>query len=327
MAEAADTPQHRFYCHFCRKETEPQLPDLVCPTCESDFIEEVTEDSSNLDLLFIHLNQTFPGLKCLCNKQIQFISKTRTGCRSFDLSLLTDKEICWKLIGDCKNCYLASRCTLGPLVGGKLGAEFGQNPPNSFDCRKGQPAELQEQDSPFNSEQDESSRPEQIPAVYGIMQQVFSELLATSGSSSSTPTELSSMMQLYSNPGDYAWGQGGLDAVVTELLERLENTGPPPAEQEMISLLPSVCVSQEQIADCRLECPVCREEYSLSESVRKLPCHHFFHSDCIVPWLELHDTCPVCRKSLDGVDNNLPPTSQQPQDELSDRQHPERWSV
>ena len=23
-----------------------------------------------------------------------------------------------------------------------------------------------------------------------------------------------------------------------------------------------------------------------------------------------HDTCPVCRKSLDGVDNSLPPTSE-----------------
>lgn len=27
----------------------------------------------------------------------------------------------------------------------------------------------------------------------------------------------SSMLQLYGNPGDYAWGQGGLDAVITEV--------------------------------------------------------------------------------------------------------------
>lgn len=75
---------------------------------------------------------------------------------------------------------------------------------------------------------------------------------------------------LHSNPGDYAWGQAGLDAVITQvcearrhfkkarersnlqvscvlqLLGQLENTGPPPAEKEKISSLPTVNISQEQ---------------------------------------------------------------------------------
>ncbi|XP_016388344.1 E3 ubiquitin-protein ligase RNF115-like isoform X2 [Sinocyclocheilus rhinocerous] len=116
---------------------------------------------------------------------------------------------------------------------------------------------------------------------------------------------------LHSNPGDYAWRQGGLDVVITQLLGQSENTGPPPAEKEMISSLPTISISSEQAA-CQLECPVCREEYSEGESVRQLPCLHYFHSNCIVPWLQLHDTCPVCRESLDGEDRGFQPQAGPP---------------
>lgn len=46
-----------------------------------------------------------------------------------------------------------------------------------------------------------------------------------------------------------------------------------------------------------MQCSVCWEDFSLGEKVRKLHCDHLYHEPCIVPWLELHGTCPVCRKS------------------------------
>uniref|UniRef100_A0A4W6C5A8 RING-type E3 ubiquitin transferase n=1 Tax=Lates calcarifer TaxID=8187 RepID=A0A4W6C5A8_LATCA len=104
---------------------------------------------------------------------------------------------------------------------------------------------------------------------------------------------------LHSNPMDYAWGANGLDAIITQLLNQFENTGPPPADRDKIKSLPTVQVTDEHVAS-GLECPVCKEDYSVGENVRQLPCNHMFHNDCIVPWLEQHDTCPVCRKSLSG---------------------------
>ncbi|XP_059553449.1 E3 ubiquitin-protein ligase RNF126 isoform X23 [Myotis daubentonii] len=104
---------------------------------------------------------------------------------------------------------------------------------------------------------------------------------------------------LHSNPMDYAWGANGLDAIITQLLNQFENTGPPPADKEKIQALPTVTVTEEHVGS-GLECPVCKDDYELGERVRQLPCNHLFHDGCIVPWLEQHDSCPVCRKSLTG---------------------------
>nr|RLV63599.1 hypothetical protein DV515_00018111 [Chloebia gouldiae] len=153
-----------------------------------------------------------------------------------------------------------------------------------------------------------------------IIQQIFAGFFANSAlPGSQHPFSWSGM--LHSSPGDYAWGQSGLDAIVTQLLGQLENTGPPPADKEKISSLPTVLVTQEQV-DTGLECPVCKEDYTVAEQVRQLPCNHVFHSSCIVPWLELHDTCPVCRKSLKGEDS----TRQIPNPDPSDSPVQERWT-
>lgn len=100
---------------------------------------------------------------------------------------------------------------------------------------------------------------------------------------------------LHGNPGDYAWGSGGLDAVITQLLNNLDPAGPPPMPADDIKKLAKVEISEEQVSK-NLQCSVCMEDFVLKESVRQLPCSHIYHNDCIIPWLEMHGTCPICRK-------------------------------
>ncbi|KAJ8985453.1 hypothetical protein NQ317_017085 [Molorchus minor] len=105
-------------------------------------------------------------------------------------------------------------------------------------------------------------------------------------------------MQLFlGNPGDYAWGREGLDAIVTQLLNQMDSTGPPPLPKDVIDALPMVEVTVEQVT-AKLQCSVCWEDFKLEESVRQLPCLHIYHEICIRPWLELHGTCPICRQNL-----------------------------
>merc|ERR1711971_815551 len=76
---------------------------------------------------------------------------------------------------------------------------------------------------------------------------------------------------------------------------QMDGTGPPPMSTDDIKLIPTIKVNQAQV-EASLQCSVCWDDFKLDEEVRQLRCEHIFHGDCIIPWLELHDTCPVCRK-------------------------------
>ncbi|XP_025830720.1 E3 ubiquitin-protein ligase RNF126 isoform X2 [Agrilus planipennis] len=111
-------------------------------------------------------------------------------------------------------------------------------------------------------------------------------------------------MQVFlGNPGDYAWGREGLDAIVTQLLNQMDGCGPPPLSKDVIDALPVVEITELQV-ESKLQCSVCWEDFELCENVRQLPCQHVYHEPCIRPWLELHGTCPICRQNLGSDDGS-----------------------
>jgi len=46
-------------------------------------------------------------------------------------------------------------------------------------------------------------------------------------------------------------------------------------------------------------CTVCMFNYELGDKVKYLPCRHYFHVDCIVPYLSSYgQNCPVCKAKV-----------------------------
>nr|VDC87781.1 unnamed protein product [Brassica oleracea] len=93
--------------------------------------------------------------------------------------------------------------------------------------------------------------------------------------------------------GDYFIGPG-LDLLLQHLAENDPNRqGTPPARKEAVEALPTVKVTEPL-----LQCSVCLDEFERGVEAKEMPCKHKFHVKCIVPWLEIHSSCPVCRFEL-----------------------------
>uniref|UniRef100_A0ACD5ZQM6 Uncharacterized protein n=1 Tax=Avena sativa TaxID=4498 RepID=A0ACD5ZQM6_AVESA len=107
------------------------------------------------------------------------------------------------------------------------------------------------------------------------------------------------------NLGDYFMGSG-LEQLIQQLAENDPNRyGTPPAAKAAVAALPDVAVSQAMMAaDGGAQCAVCMDDFDLGAAAKQLPCNHVFHKDCILPWLDLHSSCPVCRHELPTDDTD-----------------------
>ncbi|KAI3825613.1 hypothetical protein L1987_07115 [Smallanthus sonchifolius] len=78
----------------------------------------------------------------------------------------------------------------------------------------------------------------------------------------------------------------------------------PPASKQVVDNLLTVVMTPEDVENDNTVCAVCKDEIGVGEMAKRLPCTHHYHGDCIVPWLCIRNTCPVCRHELPTDDPN-----------------------
>ncbi|KAJ1667204.1 hypothetical protein IW140_003828 [Coemansia sp. RSA 1813] len=139
-------------------------------------------------------------------------------------------------------------------------------------------------------------------------------------SAMASPERFLSVARLYSDfvgsESNTTGHQQFLESLIMQLYEEANaaSTGPPPASREFVRTLPVVIRDQCKGGD-PINCTICNEDAFTNnsdgaaagssahdDSVTRLPCKHYYHRECVKPWLELHNTCPMCRFEVPSDD-------------------------
>ena len=68
-------------------------------------------------------------------------------------------------------------------------------------------------------------------------------------------------------------------------------------DMKLCDQMETVTISQDHV-EAESACPICLIEFQLQESIKRLPCGHLLHSQCMNEWFRRTKTCPMCRHSV-----------------------------
>ncbi|XP_042475951.1 E3 ubiquitin-protein ligase RDUF1-like [Macadamia integrifolia] len=110
----------------------------------------------------------------------------------------------------------------------------------------------------------------------------------------------SGLRPLPASMSDFLMGSG-FDRLLDQL-SQIEVNGvgryeQPPASKAAVESMPTIEIVASHVV-IESHCAVCKEQFELGSEAREMPCKHIYHSDCILPWLSLRNSCPVCRHEL-----------------------------
>ncbi|RDL35751.1 uncharacterized protein BP5553_06363 [Venustampulla echinocandica] len=102
--------------------------------------------------------------------------------------------------------------------------------------------------------------------------------------------------------GDAVYSQEALDQIISTLMEQHPTSNAPgPASPAAIAALPKKKLDEKMLGpEGKGECSVCMDDVEIGDEMALLPCSHWFHEACAGAWLSEHNTCPICRKGIEG---------------------------
>ncbi|KAH7405527.1 hypothetical protein KP509_15G074200 [Ceratopteris richardii] len=98
---------------------------------------------------------------------------------------------------------------------------------------------------------------------------------------------------------NFLLGPGG-DLLIQQLMEGGEagRSGSTPAWKAAVEAMPTLIISKHNLNDEDVYCAICKDIFNTGDEAREMPCKHIYHNNCILPWLALHNSCPICRHQM-----------------------------
>ncbi|XP_074572259.1 E3 ubiquitin-protein ligase SIRP1-like [Curcuma longa] len=271
----SEVPGGRYWCHACNRLVNPVMePELKCPLCDDGFVEEMESRGLN--------------------------DSDSVGS---DRSLALWAPILLEMLGG------SSRPSRSRREANDEGSDLDREFENFVRLRRRRGSAIIQllqslQDDPRSgtSSLEGGAQRERDREGLILINHPFNQAIILRGSSDANRNEgqeSNNSGAVGASLGDYFIGPG-LDILLQHLADNDPSKyGTPPAKKEAIDALPTVRIEEA------IGCSVCLEDFDIGLEAKEMPCKHKFHSECILPWLQLHSSCPVCRSQLPADESKI----------------------
>ncbi|XP_039059397.1 probable E3 ubiquitin-protein ligase RHC1A isoform X2 [Hibiscus syriacus] len=281
-----------YWCYQCHQpvriaSTNPS--EIVCPRCFGQFVCEMEISRPRMVVDFTafgpsHEARLFEALSLIMDPPIRIFNHGR---------FVNQEPLGWPLLGRRNNL---------------LDAESVNNPPEHLRRRRSRS---------YDGNENREQEPEAVhrPRTWIVTRHVGPPSPGTAESSlqRANPAHPSLDPRNFFGPG--------VDNLIDQITQN-DRRGVPRAPESTIDAIPAVKITEIHLRN-NSECLVCKEEFVVGGEAKELPCKHIYHNDCIVPWLRLHNSCPVCRQelSVSSDEESRNGNSSEPEASPGDRGH------